>query len=167
MNIPERACLLFTMLAVAGCGEKASTAVAVRDPSYLVVRPIRRDADAEHTLQVDLPMAGGGYGFAAATPLLDMASFELGEAKFLGGRTSTVGSAAIWVPLKPEANPRLAEWSARAARNGDLLGIFVKGKLVAAPRMRTAVGGGILIPVPSKTEGDAVLKELRGGGAPS
>jgi hypothetical protein len=152
-------------VAGAACGGKAAAPVAVRNPDYLVARPIRRDADAEHTIPIDLPMAGGGYGFAAATPLLDMASFDLGESKFLGGRTSTVGSAAIWVPVKPAASPRLAEWSARAAQNGDLLGIFLKGKLVAAPRMNTAVGGGIVLPVSSKSEGDAVLKELRNGGA--
>jgi hypothetical protein len=77
-----------------------------------------------------------------------------------------VGPAALWVPLKPEANPRLAAWSARAAADGELLGLFLKGKLVAAPRMKTAVGGGITLPVASKSEGDAVLKRLRGGGAP-
>jgi hypothetical protein len=158
--------VLGAALAAASCHEKPAAPVAVRNPDYLVARPIRREADAEHTIQVDLPMAGGGFGFAASTPLLDMASFDLGGSKFLGGRTSTVGAAALWVPLKPEANPRLEEWSARAASNGELLGLFLKGKLVAAPRMKTAVGGGIVVPVASKDEGDAVLKELRNGGAP-
>ena len=35
-------------------GAEASR-VVVRNPDYLVVRPIRREADAEHPIQVDLP----------------------------------------------------------------------------------------------------------------
>ena len=157
---------LLAVLRAAGCQDKPAGPVAVRNPDYLVARPIRRDADAEHTIRVDLPMANGGYGFAASAPLLDMTSFDLGGSKFLGERTSTVGPAAIWVPLRPEASARLQEWSARAATNGDLLGLFLNGRLVAAPRMKTAVGGGIAVPVASKNDGDALLRALRNGGAP-
>ena len=148
----------------AGCGDGPGAAVAVKNPDYLVVRPIRREADAEHTIRVDLPFAGGGYGFAAASPLLDLRSFDVEAATFAGGRTSIVGEASLWLPLTPEGNARLAAWSEHAG--DDLLGIFLKGRLVAAPRVRGPIGGGIPLRVSSKSEGDQVLKELRAGGAP-
>jgi len=157
---------ILAVLLAAGCQDAPAGPVAVRNPDYLVARPIRREADAEHTIRVDLPMAGGGYGFAATAPLLDMSSFDLGRSKFFGDRTSTVGPAAIWIPVRPEASARLQQWSARAATDGDLLGLFLNGKLVSAPRMHTAVGGGIVVPVASKSDGDAVLRALRNGGAP-
>jgi hypothetical protein len=137
--------------------------VAVRNPDYLVVRPIRRVADAEHPIRVDLPYSGAGYGFASSSKLLDMNSFELGAAAFAGGRTSVVGEATIWLPLTPEGSRRLEEWSTHS--EGDYLGIFLKGKLVAAPQVKSKIGGGLPLRVTSKREGDLVLRELRGGGA--
>lgn len=153
--------------ALAGsCGGEASAPVAVRDPNYIVVRPIRRDADAEHTIQVELPSARGGYGFAASSPLFDLRSFDVGEARFAGGRTSIVGAASLWLPLTTDAGAKLAAWSARAAETGERLGVFLEGRLVAAPSARDATGGGIFVPVASKDEGDRVLKRLRNGGEP-
>jgi hypothetical protein len=152
-------------LTVLGCQRQETAApVIVRDPSYLVVRPIRREADAEHTIPVDLPDAGAGYGFASTTPLLDLSSFELGRVEYAGGRTSVVGEATIWMPLTPEGSRRLQEWS--SSHVGEHLGMFLKGKLVSAPVVRSAVSGGVPLAVPSKSEGDRVLKELRNGGAP-
>ncbi len=151
------------LLALA-CGgpEATTTRVVVRNPDYLVLRPIRREADAEHTIRVELPYAGGGYGFASSTPLLDLNSFNLAAVNFAGGRTSVVGEATIWLPLTPEGSRRLEEWSSNAGR--DYLGIFLKGKLVAAPQIKSKISGGIPLRVASKSEGDRVLKELRSGG---
>jgi hypothetical protein len=92
-----------------------------------------------------------------------MHSFELSQAGFAGGRTSVVGEATIWLPLKPEGSKRLEAWSSR--RSGEYLGIFLKGKLVAAPRVTSTINGGIPLRVPSKSDGDLVLRELRNGGA--
>jgi len=39
-----------------------------------------------------------------------------------------------------------------------------RGRLVAAPRVTTPLGGGIPLRVASKSEGDRVLRELRNGG---
>ncbi len=138
--------------------------VVVRNPGYLVVRPIRRDADAEHTARVELPYFGAGYGFASSSALLDLSSVDLGAVAFSGGRTSIVGEATIWLPLTPEGRRRLSAWSEQHA--GDYLGIFLKGRLVAAPQIKTAIGGGIPLRVAGKREGDLVLEELRNGGAP-
>ncbi len=146
------------------CGEATKPMrVVVRNPEYLVVRSITREADAEHTRPVELPYSGAGYGFASDTVLLDLNAIDLGAATFAGGRTSLVGEAAIWLPLTPEASRRLDAWSAGHA--GEYLGIFLKGKLVSAPRITSRIGGGIPLRVRSKTEGDVVLRELRSGGA--
>ncbi len=136
--------------------------VVVRDPDYLVVRSIQREPDADHTMRVELPYSGAGYGFASSAKLLDMTSFDLGAVAFAGGRTSIAGEATLWLPLSPEGNRRLADWSGRHA--GDYLGIFVKGRLVAAPRIQSGFGGGIPLRVASKREGDQMLEELRNGG---
>lgn len=162
---PCRRALLALALVAAACRREdvARAPVVVRDPNYLVVRVIQREADLEHVMPVDLPDSGG-RGFASSVPLLDMNSFDLGAATFLGGRTSVVGEATIWLPLKPEGNRRLEEWS--SSHPGEPLGIFLKGKMVAAPQVRGPLGGGIPLRVASKKEGDEILERLRAGGAP-
>ncbi len=163
---PRIAILAAASLAI-GCGRsetsRPSAPVVVRNPDYLVVRTIRREADAEHVERVELSMAGGGYGFVSTTPLLDLNAFDLAAAEFAGGRTSVVGEAAIWLPLKPDARRRLEEWS--SAHQGDSLGIYLKGRLVSAPKVQGTIGAGIPLRVSSKSEGDIVLGELRNGGA--
>jgi hypothetical protein len=162
MSVADRGFALLAIAAVAvGCVEKTSGPVVVRDAGYLVARPIRSIGDAAHTIQVDLP--NGRLGFAATEPLIDMNSLDLRAAGFAGGRTSVVGEASIWVPLKPEARPRFADWVAHA--DGDLLGVFLRGRLVTAPHVKDPIGG-IFVPVKGKAEGDRVLAELRNGGAP-
>lgn len=127
------------------------------------MRSIRREPDAEHTLRVELPFSGAGYGFASSAKLLDLNSFDLGAVAFAGGRTSIAGEATLWLPLSPEGRRRLAAWS--ESHTGDDFGIFVKGRLAAAPRIQTPVGSGIPLRVASKREGDEILEELRHGGA--
>jgi hypothetical protein len=147
-----------------GCSRPEPAHVAIRNPEYLVVRPIVRQADAEHTIPVELPYAGAGQGFAATAPLLDLSGCEPGAAAFAGGRTSVVGEATIWVPLTAEASRRLEGWSSRPERQSEYLGIFLKGRLVAAPRVTGGLSGGIPLRVASKSEGDRVLRELHNGG---
>ena len=138
--------------------------MAIRNPEYLVVRTITREPDAAQTIPVDLPEAGAGYGFASTEPLLDLSSCEPGAAAFSGGRTSVVGEAMIWLPLTPEGSRRLESWSRRPERQYQYLGIFLRGRLIAAPRVTTPLSGGIPLRVASKGEGDRVLRELRNGG---
>ncbi len=157
--------MVASALLVCACSDDGAqrARIIVRNPDYLVVRPIKREADAEHTVRVELPSSGAGYGFASSSELLDLNAFELGAAAFAGGRTSIAGEATIWLPLTPEGSRRLTAWSER--HSGDFLGVFLKGRLVAAPRIQSAVGGGIPLRVASKLEGDLVLEELRNGGA--
>ena len=134
----------------------------MQNPDYFAARPIQREADAEHTILVELPYSGAGVGYASDAPLLDLNSIVLEAVEFSGGRTSLAGEATLWLPLTPEASKRLEAWSAQ--HTGEYLGIFLKGKLVSAPRIQGAISGGIPLRVPSKSEGDVVLKELRNGG---
>jgi hypothetical protein len=164
MSPGGRRALTFAVLLPALACARDTPPVAVRNPEYLIARSIRRDADAAHTIRVDLPHAGGGYGFASTEPLFDLTAVDLGRAAFAGGRTSLAGEATIWLPLTAEGNRRLEAWSSRNA--GDRLGLWIDGRLVAAPQVKTAVGGGIPLAVASKGEGDAVLARLRNGGAP-
>jgi hypothetical protein len=162
---PRTAAVTLSALLVCACQKQAANpaAVIVRNPDYLVVRPIKREADPEHTVRVDFPYSGAGYGFASSSVLLDLNSVNLGAVAFAGGRTSIAGEATLWLPLTPEGSRRLAAWSGQHA--GDYLGIFLKGKLVAVPRIESRIGGGIPLRVPSKHDGDQVLEELRNGGA--
>src|SRR4029077_14920562 len=139
-----------------------ATRIVVRNPDYLVVRSIRREADGEHTIPVELPYAGAGYGFASSAAPLDLNSFDPVAAGFAGGRTSVVGEATIWLPLTPEGSRRLEDWSTKTPEKR--LGIFLNGKLAAAPEINSTIGGGLPLRVASKSDGDRVLKDLRNGG---
>jgi len=152
-----------SVLLAFSCESDAKRApVVVRNRDYIVARPIRREADAEHTLRVEFPYGGAGYGYASRVPLLDLNSINIPGVTFAGGRTSVVGEATIWLPLTPEASRRLETWSAE--HEGDYLGIFLRGRLVAVPQIKGSFGGGIPLRVPSKAEGDLVISEVRGGG---
>ncbi len=105
-----------------------------------------------------------GFGYASTAPLFDLTAVDVAGATFAGGRTSLAGEATLWLPLTAEGRRRLDAWSSRNA--GDRLGIFLDGRLVAAPQVKTAIGGGIPLRVANKSEGDAVLARLRNGGAP-
>ena len=90
------------------CHKEAANPVrVVRNPGYFTARPIQREADAEHTILVELPYSGAGAGYAADAPLLDLDSIVLDAVAFSGGRTSLAGEATLWLPLKPEASRRL------------------------------------------------------------
>ncbi len=123
-----------------------------------------RDPDAEHTIPVDLPYESVRQGFAATSALLDLSACEPGGATFAGGRTSVVGEATIWLPLTAEGSRRLEGWSSRPERQFEYLGIFLRGRLIAAPRVTSRMSGGLPLRVASKSEGDRVLRELRNGG---
>ncbi len=154
----------FLVLACACRKPEANEApVVVRNPDYLVVRSIQREADAEHMDRVEFPYSGAGYGFASSVALLDLNSVDIGAVAFAGGRTSIAGEATLWLPLTPEASRRLADWTSRHA--GEYLGIYIEGRLVAAPRIDGTLGGGIPLRVKSKRDGDRVMEELRRGGA--
>ena len=92
-----------SLLALACGRQEAPERVAVRNPDYFAARPIQREADAEHTIQVELPYSGAGVGYASDAPLLDLNSIVLEAVEFSGGRTSLAGEATLWLPLKPEA----------------------------------------------------------------
>ena len=153
-----------TLLASACSRPQPVAHVDVRNPEYLVVRTITREADAAHTMPVELPYEQVRQGFASTEPLLDLRSCEPGGATFAGGRTSVVGEATIWLPLTPEGSRRLEDWSRRPERQYQYLGIFLKGRLIAAPRATSPLSGGIPLRVASKSDGDRVLRELRSGG---
>jgi hypothetical protein len=138
--------------------------VEVRNPEYLVVRTITRAPDAEHAIPVELPYAEVRQGFASNAELLDLRSCEPGGATFAGGRTSVVGEATIWLPLTAEGSRRLEAWSSRPERADQYLGIFLRGRLIAAPRVTSRLSGGLPLRVAGKSEGDRVLRELRRGG---
>src|SRR5262249_60582364 len=87
--------------------EAAPEPVTIRNPEYLVVRSIHSEADAEHTIRVDLPYAGAGYGYASTSPLFDLTAVDIAGATFAGGRTSLAGEATIWLPLTAERRGRL------------------------------------------------------------
>ena len=154
----------FGLLALACARSEAPAPVAIRNPDYLVVRSIRPDPDAEHTIRVALPYAGAGFGYASTAPLFDLTAVDVAGTTFAGGRTSLAGEATIWLPLTAEGRRRLEAWSSQ--NPGERIGIFLDGRLVAAPQVKTAIGGGIPLRVESKGEGDAVLRRLRHGGAP-
>jgi hypothetical protein len=160
----QRALAPTALLLALSCARRETAPVAIRNPEYLVVRTIVHEADAEHGIRVELPYAGAGYGYASTEPLFDLTAVDVSGANFAGGRTSLAGEATLWLPLTAEGRRRLDDWSSR--NPGDRLGIFLDGRLVAAPQVKTAIGGGIPLRVASKSEGDAVLARLRNGGAP-
>src|SRR5262249_2784964 len=155
-RVSRAATLAWVCLALA-CS-KPPAPIVVRNPEYLVLRPIARLADAEHTIPIELPYAGAGYGFASAAALLDLSAFQPGAAGSSGGRAGVGGEATFGLPLPPEGARRLEEWSSQAKAGGQYLGIFLRGKLIAAPEVRGPVGGGIPLRVANKIEGDRVLR---------
>jgi preprotein translocase subunit SecD len=162
----RRAMTALMLLAVAAACRKAEPParqpVVVRNADYLVLRSLTREEDAEHKTRVQMPYSGAGYAFAAATPLVDLNGFVLADAHLADGGADLAGGVAILMPLTPEGSRALEAWSTQ--HTGELLGVFLKGKLVDAPRVQSRISGVIPLRVASQAEAQSVLKELAKGG---
>ena len=138
-------------------------APVARHPEYLVVRSITPEPEPglHHLRRVVLP--GGRTAFAGDTPVLDLNSFIFADARLANDGKVGIAGVSIWIPLTAEGAHRLLEWKAQYA--GETLGVFLKGKFVDVPWVKSRSLDGFSVELTDSTEATAVLNELHAGGA--
>ena len=143
--------------------ESRPAPVIVRDPGYLVARPLSWKEDPDHGLRVSVKYTSVGYAFAANRPLLDMNSFILGEAR-VDSQKDAMGAVRLWLPVTRAGTQSLATWSGQNV--GEHLGIFVESRLVQVVGIKSPLTvEGIPVTFQNGEEAKAVLERLKMGGA--
>lgn len=143
-----------------------SPPVVVTNPDYLVVRSLRLESDADHPTRVDLPYAGAGYAFASREKLLDLNDFVLTDVRFMTkdveGRP--LDRPSLLIPLKSLSGQKFSKWT--SGHVGLKVGIFLAGKLIEAPEIRSRIDAAIPITsIPDQVGAKNVLGVLQRGGS--
>ncbi|HPF71049.1 MAG TPA: hypothetical protein PLQ13_10285 [Candidatus Krumholzibacteria bacterium] len=110
----------------------AAGAAVAQPPVAAAFRIVATDSLPGSTRVVD---AEGQAWFAAPEVLLDQDSF--------GAATARPGEGDTWfvdITMTPDGRDRLAELT--MAHKGERLGMFIEGKLVAAPEIRATITEG-------------------------
>lgn len=164
---------MIVALSLAGCdafvGEVSFTKpsgppIAVVNPDYLVLRPVTKNATAGTE-------SGAVYGqtlyFQPSDRLLDLTHFDLRTAA-IADRLGPSSSDTFPLSLSttPAGSEVLHQWT--SAHVGQQLGIFLDGRLIAAPFIESPITDMIILDGDfTKPEAEAVLARLRQGGAGS
>lgn len=166
------AAMLF-ILSLAGCdgfvGEVSlpipvGPRIAVVNPDYLVLRPVTKNATAGAESGV---VYGQTLYFQRSDRLLDLSHFDLRTAALAEHFGPSSGDTCpISVSTTPAGSQALHQWT--SAHVGQQLGIFLDGRLIAAPFIESPLSDMIVVDGDfTKPEAEAVLGRLRQGGASS
>jgi preprotein translocase subunit SecD len=149
---------LMVMCAFPGNPPEKKQPTAVVDPDYVILRPVYPSSINGATAST---VDGQTVYFLRAERILDLRNLALKSVNIIA---TPSGSYAIGVSTNPDGNRLLRTWT--AAHLGKQLGVFVDGRLVSAPFIRTPVDDMIVIEGDfSKPTAEATAKRIQCGGA--
>jgi len=132
--------------------------IKIVDPDYVILRPVSALAsDGLIALNLDHQT----LYFNPADRILDLRHLDPRTAKV---EESAPPSYLVSIRTTPEGDQRLGDWT--SANLEKQLGVFVDGRLISAPFIKSKITGVIVFNGDfSKSQADAVLARLRRGGA--
>jgi preprotein translocase subunit SecD len=132
--------------------------VAVVDPDYLVLRPVTSVAGPG---SATASVYGQTVHYEPTARILDLRHFDPRTAKI---EEALPGTYAVSIRTTHEGNRLLGEWT--AANLERQLGVFVDGKLISAPHIKSKITDMIVIEDDfTRPQAEAVVGRLRRGGA--
>jgi preprotein translocase subunit SecD len=152
------------ILSVTTCGfpaqppEKRASgpSTAVVDPDYVILRPVYRSSITGAT---PATIYGQPVYFLRSERILDLRHLDL---KSVAVIETPYGSYAISANTNPAGKGLVRAWT--SAHLGKQLGVFVDGRLISAPVIRSTIED-IVVTDFSKPAAEAIAARMRCGGA--
>ncbi len=130
----------------------------VANADYVVLRPLQQKP-FDGALHADL--SGETFYFADRDVILDLRDLDLDSAEV---SEAHAGKYGVRLPTNTPGDEKLKTWT--SANVGRQLGIFVGGRLITAPWIRTPISGLVYLDdVFSKDEAAKVVERVKRGGA--
>ena len=163
-HTPQIALLLFTAVACNGAvGEvriekPKAPPIRVADPDYVVLRPVSQTPRAG---AVSATIYGRPIYYRPADRIMDLRHFDFRTATLEQGPAEEY---VVSLHTTSQGNKLLRSWTSQNI--GKQLGIFVGGRLIDAPVIKTPITDFIVLEGGfSKSAAEAILARLRRGGA--
>lgn len=162
-----RARLAFVVLSIVSCNgffgeaellKPKGPPVAIKDPDYIILRAVKSETDSGG---VSAAVHGRTVYYDPEERILDLSHLD--------PRTATIEQRShdvyvVFIGTTPEGNSRLTAWTSTNLEKQ--LGIFVGGRLVAAPIVKSPISGLIVLDGDfTKSDAEDIVARLRRGGA--
>ncbi|HEV7242167.1 MAG TPA: hypothetical protein VGQ36_23250 [Thermoanaerobaculia bacterium] len=132
--------------------------VAIADADYLILRPVSTAPGPGLTAAT---VHGQTVYYNPTTRIMDLRHLDPRTAKVDEGRA---GTHVVPIETTPEGDRLLGTWT--SANLEKQLGVFLDGRLISAPHIRTKITGMIVVEDElTKDRAEAILARLQRGGA--
>ena len=132
--------------------------IPIVQPDYVVLRPVS-----------ETPSPGAGFAVDLGRTLYFNESERVLDLRHLDPRTAEIdrrqdGTYVVWISTTDVGDELLGNWT--AANVERQVGVFVDGKLICAPVVKSRITGGIVIEAQLTNEqASQIVARLRRGGA--
>ena len=141
-----------------GLGKPEGPAIPIVQPDYVVLRAVTQESAPG---LIAATAFGRTVYFPATERVLDLRHFDPRTARV---DTGPNGTHVVFIGTTSEGDQLLGAWT--EANLERQLGVFVDGRLISAPVIKSKITGGIILDGEfSKAEAEAVVARLLRGGA--
>ena len=151
--------LLAALLLVSCDARIQKPPIPVSNPDYLVLRPLLTTAAAD---SVAATLDGNAMYYRPSECILDLRQLDLRTAQVQKG-SGPVRQYGIWIRTTDDGAKRLGTWT--AAHVHQQLGIFVDGRLLAAPTVTSEIREMVVVAGLDQGQAETIARRLRRGGA--
>jgi len=132
--------------------------IAIVDPEYVVLRPVVSNPSSSMKAET---VDGRTVYYEPSQRILDLRHLDPRTAEISEG---LAGEYVVLIRTTDEGNQLLQAWT--SANVEALVGVFVGGRLISAPRIKSKLSDVILLEAGfTKPESQAIVARLRRGGA--
>ena len=136
--------------------------IALVRADYLVLRPLAARPTANHNASAQI--YGNAVFYSQHDILLDLRHFDLNSAELQHMNSLNRNVPFISLHTSADGRQRLSEWTEKNVNEG--LGIFLDGKLISAPVIRSRIDDVIILDAEfTEAQAKEILERLRKGGA--
>jgi len=160
--------IVFLLLAAGACNgfvgevhidKPKRSPIRVIDPDYVILRPV---SHAEQPGAISGTIYGRTIYYRPTDRIMDLRHFDLRTAKL--EQSGPAEEYVVALHTTPQGNELLRSWTSRNI--GKQLGVFVGGRLIDAPRIKTPITDMIVLEGSfSKSQAEDILARLHRGGA--
>ncbi|HEV2719965.1 MAG TPA: hypothetical protein VG323_08095 [Thermoanaerobaculia bacterium] len=146
------------LLFLCACAAKPPASHTVANPDFVVFRAVGTDPSAG---SATVSMDGRTYHFNPAERVVDLREIDADSCR---AERTPLGGWAVYGKLTPDGGRKFGQWT--LAHINQQLGIFVGGRLISAPFIRSRIDDAFVIEGAfTQAEVEEVVARLRSGGS--